>query len=49
MDSVFTTQTFINGDPALDTLYKGWTKVGQGDNLPSTAELASLYTIAAGR
>ena len=26
MDSVFTTQTFNNGDPALDTLYDGWTK-----------------------
>ena len=43
MDSVWTPQTFVNGDPALDTLYKGWTKVAAPLQLPTTAELAALY------
>jgi hypothetical protein len=48
MDSVWTPQTFNNGDPALDTLYDGWTKVAKSLTLPSTAKLNTLYSIAAG-
>jgi hypothetical protein len=47
MDSVWTPQTFVNGDPALDTLYDGWTKVSQPLQMPNTAGLAALYSIAA--
>ena len=47
MDSVFTPQTFINNDPALDTAYDGWTKVPNPLTLPNTSQLAKLYPIAA--
>jgi Tfp pilus assembly protein PilX len=47
MDSVYTPQTFVNGDPALDTLYRGWTKVAKPLQLPSTANLAGLFPLAA--
>src|SRR5579883_82394 len=47
MDSVWTPQTFVNGNPGADTLYKGWTKVAKPLQLPSTAKLAGLYPIAA--
>ncbi len=47
MDSVWTPQTFVNGDPAVDTLYDGWTKVTQPLQLPSTSALAGLYPLAA--
>ena len=46
MDSVWTPQSFNNGNPALDTLYDGWTKVAKPLTLPSTAKLATLFTIA---
>ncbi len=46
MDSVWTPQTFVNGDPALDTLYKGWTKVAAPLQMPNTAGLAALFPIA---
>lgn len=48
MDSVWTPQTFNNGDPPKDTLYKGWTHVLKPILLPSTAKLGGLYGIAAG-
>ena len=47
MDSVFTPQTFINGDPPQDTLYRGWTKVLKPLQLPNTSKLAALYPLAA--
>lgn len=47
MDSVFTPQTFVNNDPALDTLYDGWTKVPNPLTLPNTSQLAKLYPLAA--
>ena len=47
MDSVWTPQSFSNGNPAQDTLYDGWTKVAKPLTLPSTAKLAGLYPIAA--
>lgn len=47
MDSVWTPQTFVNGDPPLDTLYKGWTKVSAPLQLPTAAKLSALYGLAA--
>jgi hypothetical protein len=47
MDSVWTPQTFSNGNPAQDTLYRGWTKVAAPLQLPSVARLARLYSLAA--
>jgi len=47
MDSVWTPQTLINGDPARDTLYDGWTKVAKPLQLPSTTQLGGLYGLAA--
>jgi hypothetical protein len=47
MDSVDTPQTFVNGNPALDTLYDGWTKVARPLLLPSGASLATLFGLAA--
>ncbi len=47
MDSVWTPQMFVNGDPALDTLYKGWTKVAQPLQMPNTTGLAALFAVAA--
>jgi hypothetical protein len=48
MDSVWTPQSFNNGDPPIDTLYDGWTKVAKPLTLPSTAKLNTLFSIAAG-
>jgi len=47
MDSVSTPLTFINGNPAIDTLYKGWTKAAQPLQLPSSASLGALFGLAA--
>jgi hypothetical protein len=47
MDSVFTPQTFVNGNTTLDTLYDGWTKAPKPLTLPNTARLAKLYPLAA--
>jgi hypothetical protein len=46
MDSVWTPQSFINGDPAQDTLYDGWTKVAKPLQLPNTTQLGGLFTLA---
>lgn len=47
MDSVWTPQSFNNGNPPQDTLYDGWTKVAKPLALPSTAKLATLFAIGA--
>jgi hypothetical protein len=48
MDSVETAQTFTNGNPSQDTLYKPPAREHMTPiQLPSTSKLASLFTVAA--